>query len=371
MGGMEEHVRMLAEQLDHTRLDVYAVVPDNEPTAPFTESMRTAAEHVELITPDRRRGIRNEVREAFRLARFARAEQIDVAHLHSTTYGGQTLAAAALKAGGVRTIYVTEHLAPDAYLRQPARLVRNVFSRLVSGIVCVSSKNYERRSRWITTPIERTVVVPNGIDIRRFGPIAANVVDDLRIRHNVPAGAPVVGTAVRFEPEKGLKDLVQAMAEIHVRHPDAILLMVGDGSLRGALEAQVDALGLREVTRFVGFTDDSRPYYAMMDVFVLPVPVGSASIGLLEAMAMGVPPVMTFGGKGEAVIHGETGFCAEPNNPASIAEYVNRLLDDDDERHRLGTAARAIVEDEFSSQRVAATLTELYVGGPSALPRPA
>ena len=85
---------------------------------------------------------------------------------------------------------------------------------------------------------------------------------------------------------------------------------------------------------------------------------------------MGVPPVMTFGGKGEAVVDGETGFCAEPNNPSSIAEHVNVLLDDVELRTRMGHAARMIVEREFSSQRVAATLGELYLSGASALPRP-
>ena len=370
MGGMEEHVRMLAEQLPRERFEVEAIVPDEEATVAFTTQMRSAADHLEQLTLDERHGVPRRIRDVLGLMRYGRSRRIDVAHLHSTAYRGVIAAWLALRAGGVRRIYVTEHLAPDGPVPIVPRTLRNAFSRAVTGIVCVSPKNFRARAEWLTTPPESTVVVVNGIDLDRFEAIPPEQTAQLRCELGIHAGAPVVGAAVRFEPEKGLDDLIEAMALVHTRHPDAILLMVGDGSLRDELTAQAERLGIADVTRFVGFQKDTRPFYALMDVFVLPVPFGSASIGLLEAMAMRLAPVMTFGGEGEAVIHGETGFCAEPNDPTSIAEYVNLLLDDDELRERISAAARRIVETDFSSRRVADTLSILYQHGPSALPLP-
>jgi glycosyltransferase involved in cell wall biosynthesis len=170
----------------------------------------------------------------------------------------------------------------------------------------------------------------------------------------------VLGTVVRFEPEKGLSYLIDALPAIKAACPNAYLLMVGDGSLREALQAQVAQLGLADSVGFVGFQRDPRPYLGLIDVFVLPVPVGSMSIGLLEAMAMRRAVVITFGGEGEAVIHGVSGFCAEPRKPDSIAAYVIRLLQDAALRKSMGEAAYQRIADTFSAQQVARTLGNLY-----------
>jgi glycosyltransferase involved in cell wall biosynthesis len=156
--------------------------------------------------------------------------------------------------------------------------------------------------------------------------------------------------------------LIDAFPSILERCPRAHLLIVGDGTLRGELEAQAVALGLRERVRFVGFQADPRPYLGLMDIFVLPVPVGSMSIALLEAMAMRCAVVMTFGGPGEAVIHDETGLCAEPKNPRSIADNVIRILLDAGVQRRLANAARQRIEECFSARVTARRLEEIYLG---------
>jgi glycosyltransferase involved in cell wall biosynthesis len=84
------------------------------------------------------------------------------------------------------------------------------------------------------------------------------------------------------------------------------------------------------------------------------------SIGLLEAMAMQRAVIITFGGEGEAVVHGQSGFCAEPRNPDSIAHFVIQLLQDDTLRQQMGEAARQRIADTFSAQQVARTLGSLY-----------
>ena len=360
VGGMEEHIELLARHLSRAKFEVYAISPDWKPIEPFNHALSEVADHFATVTPDRRYGRWQQIKETWRLVKQISAWRINIAHMHSTSFRGQFVALIAMRIAGVKQIYVTEHLAPDAPLPLRERLTRGLFSRLVSGIVCVSEKNYRARANYLYTPHERTVVVNNGVDVDDFTPFPEDQLTALREQYQIPADGQIVGTVVRFEPEKGLNDLISAFVTIRAACPRAYLLMVGDGSLRGALEQQAAELGIGQYIRFVGFEPDPRPFLNLMNVFVLPVPVGSMSIGLLEAMAMRRAVVITFGGKGEAVIHGESGFCAEPRNPDSIAEFVIKILQAPELQRTLGEAARRRIEEEFSAQRVARVLGTLY-----------
>lgn len=363
VGGMEEHVELLARHLDRERFEVFAICPEWRATAPFAQSLAETVDHIAHITPDQRHGTVKLYTETLKLARQIREWRIDVVHMHSTTYRGQYYAFLAARMAGVKHIYVTEHLAPERELPLLERQIRNLFSRIVNGIVCVSQKNYQARLSYLHTPSKRTMVVNNGVDVDDFQQTSPELLRQLRRRYELPEDAQIVGTAVRFEPEKGLNYLIDAMPQIKAACPKAFFLLVGDGSLRAELQKQIASVGMTDYVRFTGFQPDPRPFLDLMDVFVLPVPVGSMSIGLLEAMAMRRAVVMTFGGEGEAVIHGESGFCAEPRNPDSIAYYVIKILHDAALASVLGEAARTRIETTFSAQQVARSLGTLYEQG--------
>ena len=363
VGGLEAHVALLARHLDRQDFEVFAVYPKWAATDSFFQSLEAVADHTAVITPDRRHGFVRQIIETIKLARQLRLWRIEVFHMHSTTYRGQIFASLAARVAGVRRIYVTEHLAPERTLPVRERVLRNLFSRMVDGIVCVSEKNYEARKEHTYTPDDQTIVVNNGVDLDDFPPIAPEKLHELRTHHAIPADAQIVGTAIRFEAEKGVDYLIAAIPAVRAACPDTYFLMVGDGKLRKELEAQVAILDMTEYVRFVGFQSDPRPYLGLMDAFVLPVPVGSMSIGLLEAMAMERAVVITFGGTGEAVVHSESGFCAEPRDPASIAYYVSQILQNPNLQKMLGRAARRRVEQEFSAQRVARVLGAVYRSG--------
>jgi glycosyltransferase involved in cell wall biosynthesis len=151
------------------------------------------------------------------------------------------------------------------------------------------------------------------------------------------------------------------MPKIRAACPNAYFLMVGDGSLRCQLESQVAELGLTEYVRFAGFQSNPRPFFGLIDAFVLPVPVGSMSIALLEAMAMQRAVVITFGGEGEAVVHGQSGFWAKPCDPDSLAESIIPILQSPELKKALGEAARQRIEEHFSAPQVARKLEKLYL----------
>src|SRR6478735_2227575 len=89
VGGMEEHVELLARHLDRDRFEVFAVCPDWQPTKPFSRSLAEVADHFALITPDRRHGGWRQLKETIKLARQMRHWRIQVIHMHSTTFRGQ------------------------------------------------------------------------------------------------------------------------------------------------------------------------------------------------------------------------------------------------------------------------------------------
>ena len=357
---MERHVELLARDLDRAHHEVFTICPRWPAIDAFDAALRRVSDHHTRCTPDRRWGLRREMVEAWRLYRHLREWHIEVVHLHLTTFAGGIWALLAARLAGVKAILCTEHLAPETRLPGHRRLLRRAFVRCVDRLVCVSEKNRQTRIRYLHTPAEKTVVVVNGVDADDFPPIATHALCQLREGLGLPSEARVVGSVVRLAPDKGLEYLLAAMPAILARCPDAHLLLVGDGPLRAELEAHAERLGLRERIIFAGFQADPRPYLGLMDVFVLPVPVGSMSIGLLEAMAMRRAVVITFGGEGEAVIHGASGLCPPPRDPQALAEAVGRLLCDPHLAREYGEAARRRVEEHFSATQVARTLSRLY-----------
>ncbi|HET9954892.1 MAG TPA: glycosyltransferase family 4 protein [Polyangiaceae bacterium] len=355
VGGMEEHIELIARHLDRRRFEVFSICPALDAVKPFAENLQRYSDHFAAITFDR-----FHLQNWPVLMQQIRDWKIDVMHMHNGYYRGQNLSYLAAFAAGVRKVYITEHLAPEQREMRHHELLRNFTARIASGIICVSEKNYLARKEFLYTPPDRTFIVKNGVDLDDFTPIPEPTLAELRARYSLPEDAEVVGTMVRFESNKGLEYLVDAMVKIRAARPKAYLLMVGDGSLRGELEAQVERVGLKEFTRFTGFQTEPRPFFGLMDAFVLPVPIGSMSIALLEAMAMSRAVVITFGGKGEAVIHEQTGLCAEPRNSSSIAESVIRILESKSFKEQLGQAARKHVEEEFSAATTARRLEEIY-----------
>ncbi len=354
-GGMERHMELLAQYIDRERFQVFGVVPEWDSMTDFARSFGEQLDGLVRLTIDR-----DHKPNVLRLYRQLRSWRARVMHVHNPHFLGQNLAIGTARLAGVRRIFVSEHTPPDAPVAFRFRAATRVMAELSTGLVAVSDYNLKARQQYLYTPPSKTVVVENGIDTGSFARSTPAELAALRARHDIPPNAPVVGTVVRFEEDKGLTYLVDAMPRIVEACPDVHFLMVGDGSLRAALEARAERLGVLSRVRFIGWVADPRPYLSLMDAFVLPVPMGSASIAMLEAMAMGCAAVITFGGEREAVVHRETGMRALPRDPVSIAENVIPIVSDPAFREKLGQAARRHVEQHFSARSTAQKLEQLY-----------
>ncbi|HEX2210102.1 MAG TPA: glycosyltransferase [Longimicrobium sp.] len=171
---------------------------------------------------------------------------------------------------------------------------------------------------------------------------------------------PVIVASGRMTEQKGFGYLLQALRILRERTP-ATLWLLGEGPLRGELEAQAARLGIADAVRFPGFRADPHAFVRAADVFVLSSVYESFGNVIVEAMAVGTPVVAAdcpYGPR-EIIRDGVDGVLAPPRDPAALAAAVQRLLDDPALRRRLGEAGRVRARD-FSAPAIAARYGDLF-----------
>jgi sugar transferase (PEP-CTERM/EpsH1 system associated) len=197
----------------------------------------------------------------------------------------------------------------------------------------------------------------NGVDVRRFSPGVASPVP-------VRAGnrdGPMIGTVGRLDPVKDQASLIRAFATLRQRYTGAKLLVVGDGPLRTALEAQAVLAGVAEAVSFLGVRDDIPDLLRSMDVFALPSVNEGISNTILEAMASGLPVVARrVGGNPELVDDGITGTLYEGASADALARALAPYLADPTLRAAQGTAARERAVQKFSLEGMVQRYAALY-----------
>jgi L-malate glycosyltransferase len=206
---------------------------------------------------------------------------------------------------------------------------------------------------------QKVLTLPNGVDLRRFEsqPLAA------QLREQLCPGKRLVGIYVgRLEREKGLELLLSAWATQFAHRHDTTLLLVGSGSLQGALEQQCVALGIGAQVQFLGACDQVERYLAMADVGLLASQFEGLSNSLLEYMAAGLPVVGSrVSGTEDWVVDGQTGWIFQPGDQDALTRALQAVAQADiQELRRLGRAARDRIRREASVDVVVQTLCDTY-----------
>jgi glycosyltransferase involved in cell wall biosynthesis len=175
------------------------------------------------------------------------------------------------------------------------------------------------------------------------------------------ARPPIIGTAGRLVPIKGLPDLLQAFSQIRKEFPSLRLQILGEGPEQRSLKELGDALGIGSQVEFLGWLPDIRPIVSQWQVFALPSWDEAFSISTAEAMITGVPPVVTsVGGLRELVDDGVNGRLVPSHSPIALASAIRELLLDPACNIRFGNNAREKILRHFTDEHMGATAARIY-----------
>ena len=206
---------------------------------------------------------------------------------------------------------------------------------------------------------ETPEVMPMGVDTNNFHPAQR----DEALRERLSIRGPIILFVGRLAEKKGVRYLLQAMPDVLRDFPDCGLVVVGDGPLRGELEALGDELSMGSNIRFIGGVshDELPPYYASADIFVGPSIVAQGGdteafgVVFAEAMAAGLPIVATsVGGVTDIVVPGRTGLLVESESPQALAAAIRQLLHSPAKASRMGALSRRWIRRKLDWRKVAA-----------------
>lgn len=286
-----------------------------------------------------------------RLVRTLKAAPIDVVHAH-LGYSATLVPLAARLAG--KPAVATLHVCPQPHsgwrervkdrlsVRIPARLGRLVF---------VSQHAFDAYARLYGPPRRTWRTIPNGVDLDAFGAVRTGRVST----------GPVWAVVAALRPDKNHLDLIRAWGDVVAAYPAAVLLIVGDGPSRGAIENAVAAAGLDGSVQLLGRREDVAEILGSVDGVVSASVDEALPTALIEAGASGLPVVAAdAGGTREIVVDGVNGRLVPIRDVPALTAALLSIIGDPRLGVAYGEAGRALVQEKYSLSTWIDRLEDLY-----------
>lgn len=329
IGGAEVFVAEFCEKLPQMGADYKLFIPSGRP----------------FIEYARKRGINSinwkahgkfDPLTVIRLARILKKCNCDVIHTHLST--ASLLGAFAAKLAGKPSV---------AHVHGLNTATCFFFS---SAVIAVS--NAVKKHLAAQGIDEKIIyVVHNGVDIPRFEAVDISCAKEAQ---GINPDTPVFGVFGRLSPEKGQRVALEGMFLLLKTHPNARLLLTGDGKDRESLVESAKALGIERNVEFKGFADDVRGLMSACDAVIVPSLKEGFGLAAVEAMALERPVVASnIGGLPEIVVPDGTGFLFEPGNPQALASALAQLVENPDLARKMGKLGRDRVKDYFDADKQA------------------
>jgi glycosyltransferase involved in cell wall biosynthesis len=271
-------------------------------------------------------------------------EHFDV--IETFTYDSNLLGLPLAWLAGVPVRIATHHGMIEGFPRRLEQLHSWLVNVGVATIlVSVSTKALEQA---VTAGVrrERMTVIQNGIE-----PPSADHSSQNGVRREMGLAVDdvLLLSVGRLVYQKGHEYLVRAMPAVIGQHPRVKAVICGEGGLRGALQAQIAELRLEDSVFLPGNRTDIDRFLRTADIFVLPSRWEGLPVALLEAMSVGLPVVATHvEGVEEVIQNEEQGLLVPPGNAEALAAALIELIARDEERLRMGEAARRRIEESYT-----------------------
>jgi glycosyltransferase involved in cell wall biosynthesis len=287
---------------------------------------------------------------------------VDIIHIQGLQYFNPLIASFLARGMIGMPVVVTAHGfggESSWWKSQVKKDMMRILTRRTDLIISISLYVQNRILRFFGTDV-KVATIYNGINTDFFNP---NINGDcIRKRLNLE-GRFIVLFVGRLAWNKGLPDLIKAVAIAKTKISNIALLICGRGKLLDEVKKEVNILGIENLVRFIGFveTRELPSYYASSDVVCFPSIFEPFGLVPLEAMSMSRPVIATeVGGIPEAVKDGENGILVPPRSPSRLAEALSELALNPSLRYEMGRKGRKIVEERFSIERMARETHKYY-----------
>lgn len=301
----------------------------------FGDELRAACDAVHDVPMERFPLHTNNLAALRQVTALVRRERYDVVHSHNPS-GGFVGRLAATRAGtGALRVYTAHgfhfhrHGSPAANAAYEA-IERYAGHKLSDAVYTINREDYDAALTKNIVPAPRLFLTHGvGVSTRdRFDPGAVTPEDRAAFRAEIGAGAntPVLCVVGEMLPRKRQFDAIAALPRLLVSHPDALLILVGDGKLLAQNEALARRLGVAANCRFLGFRRDVPTILAASDLFVFPSAQEGLPCAIQEALAMRVPVVATDVRGNRELVGDATGRLIPLADSEAMADAASELL---------------------------------------------
>jgi len=296
-------------------------------------------------------------RKGMEVLRFAQREGFDILHSHGYKFNILLGCIARRKRGLplLTTVHGYVHARPFSKMHINQMVDRWSLRRL-DAVVFVSRETM----RTARLALANAAVIHNGISTR-LPPETAVTDAEQQLATRLEAAGKVLGAFGRLTAEKGFTYLLAAFREFRVQHPDALLVIWGEGYLRGDLESEVRQLHIEDAVVMPGYTANVSFFLGRTDLLLLPSLTEGLPIILLEAMKYRVPVVASaVGSVPEVLDQGRCGMIVPPADTPALLGAITAACADPAQLRAMAERAHERLEMHFSSQVMAAAYLELY-----------
>jgi glycosyltransferase involved in cell wall biosynthesis len=353
IGGGESHLLSLVENLDRTRFDPIVL---SFTGGPMVDRLMDSGVKTKIIYTERP----FDIFKWKEVKKFIESNDIELIHAHGGRANSNVFwAARKLGIPIIQTVHGWSFNDSQSLIKRKIRTAGEHFLTKESALnISVSASNQQTGKKTFTD--FQSVVVNNGIDLKRFDPNRSFT--DIRGKLNIPRENILLLFLARFAKEKQPLKPIIAFSKAVEKNPNLHLLMVGDGELKNKAVALATEFGIQEKITFQPFRADVPDLLSAADIYLLTSLWEGMPIGLLEAMAMRKAVIVSkVDGTVDIIKNGVNGLLVGLDNiDHDLAETMLKLASDHILRGEMGDRAKATVTDKYSASKMTREIEEIY-----------